>query len=446
MPIYLSREAILRSILSMRKRYLTLLVALAPVTSQFGCKATDHGASDISDVVDEEEGSQKCLNPVDSIAVPGLGYVGTTQAIVSSTSRLETKQISGTTKEICPSLGTRVTMPFRGYGELRMEISGETYHFAGNSRVNYGYIGKMPCPAALGFFSIDANAVKIPPSEFAAAMCEVQLDTEDRYWFGITVHAPWMVANNNFDVATNKQLESFLATILQASPTKIQPLTSPLLPGKQLNVGIDPALKDAMVTLYQKFQVNDEANKELRTCLRNARAHSWMEIQAHFYCILPYDYRACYSNILVDGVKGINTLPPQEAVKELVTVMHDGFDSCFAPGANFDLAKDFPNDGATIVAAFKYANFVKQGVMDFNLSQENELINDFYRQIDVTRPPRLLDPKDWTAQQVRFTEVRKLQANRIKGALCANSGGTATATGCTCPQGKVANQLTTACQ
>ena len=142
-----------------------------------------------------------------------------------------------------------------------------------------------------------------------------------------------------------------------------------------LTIDADKVL-EAMKAVQQEFKIDAPTRND---CLKNARAGGWLDIQAHYYCLLPYgSLRTCYSQKLVD------TRKPDVA-----------YGACIENGS-----AEGKWVHTTQGHVFKYIMFTQQGAADFNLESENEPINDFYKSLGVERPRRALDtfPK-WLPDQ-----------------------------------------------
>jgi hypothetical protein len=176
-------------------------------------------------------------------------------------------------------------------------------------------------------------------------------------------------------------------------------------PPRTVNVTLDhDAVLDAMVAANTRFNA---AIEERNDCLKNARAAGWLDIQAHYYCLLPYNsIRTCYSTKLVEQASSTDA---GTRAKAAITA----YDTCLAPPANG--AADSRNQDAKWLhdkqeAVFKYVMFTKQGVADFELVSENETISDFYTRIGESRPRRVNDVYPaWLMKQPRYDAIRKQQ-------------------------------------
>ncbi len=74
-------------------------------------------------------------------------------------------------------------------------------------------------------------------------------------------------------------------------------------PVKASNSGLDSdRVQKAMAALRAKFQSmpGGVLFSFGQDCLKNARASAWTDVQAHYYCQMPYTIRYCYSTILAE--------------------------------------------------------------------------------------------------------------------------------------------------
>lgn len=187
-------------------------------------------------------------------------------------------------------------------------------------------------------------------------------------------------------------------------------------PPRAVNVAMDPKVADAMFEAQTKFAA---PKTERNDCLKNARAVGWLDVQAHYYCLLPYnDVRLCYSTKLVE--EGSSTDAARKARAALTA-----YAACFAPPENG--APDTRTASARWLhenqeAAFKYIMFTKQGVADFDLATENAAISAFYARTGEPRPRRVMDTfPAWLADQPRYVAIRKMQAD-AQAATAADGG------------------------
>lgn len=323
---------------------------------------------------------------------------------------------------------------------------------AENIAVNYGW-SENTWPCNDGYELLD-EIDRIVPGD--TSLCRIEFNTEDKQQYTVLV-AP--TKRDNFAQRPDSKLREFLnkykkpvltATMDAKVPTGAADNGNPLKPMVDLNVAVDKEfVLTAMVDLHNEFQVNSDKNKALEakkqrnTCLKNARAHEWLDLQAHFYCILPYEpHRSCYSLSLIEGTKDINLVTdPQKKVAQLLGAYWSSYAKCIAPAASAPGAKPLAPNTASV---FKYIMFTKQGLMDFNIDSESETIEEFYTKVGeggTLRPSRVTDVSPWSENQARYNKIRLTQATLIKGSLsksgCAKSGGTwdATAKSCNCGNG-----------
>lgn len=313
-----------------------------------------------------------------------------------------------------------VIKPLRKGHSFSIDVSGgreikiDTFAkgMAVNSAVNYGYHTDIPwsCYDAYRFVNeptVD-GALRTSPTppidDFSASEeCVVELDTEDRQWFAVTV--------TNIGDASLRPSKYVDNSMLKNLPVSQHPVSSgPLRPG-EVNVFLDPVVLNAMLEFEAQFQRNQTAKNERNTCLRNGRAYNWLDIQAHFYCILPYSpHRSCYSVKLIEKTDPLSKiLNPKERIPGLLTAFKESFDECFTETSD--------GSGRTLLtpsqaAAFKYVMFTKNGLMGFSIESQNELINKFYsmKPNPEKRPRRLSDPHpEWVPNQLAYDMVRRQQ-------------------------------------
>jgi hypothetical protein len=198
------------------------------------------------------------------------------------------------------------------------------------------------------------------------------------------------------------------------------PKTKPLTPGavakvsagpvKSANTGLDSArLETAMAALRKKFNSTPGgvliANGQ--DCLKNARAAAWTDLQAHYYCQMPYTIRYCYSTILAETKNPVQALQycSDEGNKSDWQAKRETMFHAYGPGGA-DWAWLLKDQGDV----FKYVMFSQLGKTDFNIEQQNELINAFYGAAK-SRPRRANDPwPGWAAQQPRYDVIRGMQS------------------------------------
>jgi hypothetical protein len=174
-------------------------------------------------------------------------------------------------------------------------------------------------------------------------------------------------------------------------------------PPRKVNVTMDhDSVLNAMLALHTQFNA---AVQERNDCLKNARASGWLDVQAHYYCLLPYaDLRTCYSTKLIEVASN-----PDPKVAATAPVA--AYDACFTSATSGN-AK-WLNDNQQ--AVFKYIMFTKQALFDFELGSENSAINDYYAKIGEPRPRRVIDTyPDWLPDQPRYEVIRKAQAEAQK--------------------------------
>jgi hypothetical protein len=177
--------------------------------------------------------------------------------------------------------------------------------------------------------------------------------------------------------------------------------------GATVNRPLDEAKATAaMVALKGKF--SGVRDSERNDCLKNPRAVQWLDIQAHYYCMLPKDsVRTCYSEELVKSRAAGSKTPAQDA-----------YTTCFSkaqPGTDAKWVDD--NQKAT----FQTIMFTQQAYkdpagkvvgMDFNIESENRAIDNFYTAVKAPRPDRLVDSYPRQADQPRYAAIRDIQGKR----------------------------------
>jgi hypothetical protein len=190
-----------------------------------------------------------------------------------------------------------------------------------------------------------------------------------------------------------------------SSPTPLVGTGGPTEP----NMRVDKdAMTAALVDVRDHYRaiVDDETRK---SCLGNpltaAREKAgapgspptwepgWTDLRAHYYCQLPYAFRSCFATAAV-----LRGTPPDVAFK-----------TCVAQEP-WLATRTVPGTSVTHPQVFKYVGSTVQGARDFNLAEENDVINDFYAAVREARPRRLLDPKDgWVPDQPRYEVVKDEQ-------------------------------------
>ena len=394
---------------------------------------------------------------IDAVTVAGVGYVGT--ACGGSTcggpnNFLTFRKMDRMSREACATVSR--SLPLKTFGPFEITIpSGVKIPLASNDKQNYSYVAtKIPCSDAMQLLGMTTGFS-------SGEECSVQLDTEDQYWFGVTVRPDSMSTTPGYDASVDDANKTFLATY--SGPSTV---ASPLLPFQQINAKIDPAVKVEMVRLHNKYQMtssgtpNTNSHKERNSCLRNARANGWLDVQAHYYCILPYDpHRKCYSTELVTKTETLKKARESGQVQitdiQYAMKVREFMEESLGACRNNTGFKDFTDDQ---IAIFKYVMFTIGGVMDFNIEAENELVNGFYADIKATdtqtqeRPTRILDPLTWRADQKRYADARAVQAPRVKLGLakrgCMTTGGTwdDATRACACPRGQTFSPQTLRCE
>ena len=193
---------------------------------------------------------------------------------------------------------------------------------------------------------------------------------------------------------------------LSAGKTKLVAEGPPIAP----NSGIDEkTVLTAMHEVAKKFSKvsNRKIFSDTADCLKNAKASSWTDIQAHYYCLYPYTIRYCYSAVLAE------TRNPKTAfdycstsanANDWKTKREAMFHSVGPGGDDWDwLLREQK-------AVFIYIMFSQLGKTDFNLEQQNSIINSFYKTYQLTRPRRAEDTfEQWLPEQPRYDHIRSMQ-------------------------------------
>lgn len=386
---------------------------------------------------------------VDALQIAGVGYVGTA---FGGNNQLAFRKIDRSSRDACATVARSI--PYSGFSDIEITVpSGTKIKLQANPGQNYSYFTQQAnCDEAMQILGMTTGFT-------AGENCSVQLDTEDQYWFGVTVRPASMSANLGYDATVDGGNAAFLAQY--SAPSSV---AAPLLPMQQINAKVDPAVKTEMLRLHDQFQMNSsdpaESHKERNSCLRNARANSWIDLQAHYYCIMPYEpHRKCYSTDLVTKTEALKKARETGAVQitdiqyalKVREFMGEALDSCRTKNG----FKDFSDSQ---IGIFKYVMFTIGGVMDFNVDGENALLKEFYSEIKRTdnqtpdRPSRITDPIPWRAEQKRYADARATQAPRVKLGLakrgCATSGGTwdDATRACACPAGKAFSPQKLSCE
>lgn len=317
-----------------------------------------------------------------------------------------------------------------------------------NKDVNYGYYsGKLwACNDAFTF-----GTGKIVTTN-SSDKCYVEFDTEDQSWYTLSIINKGPNGTDGLSYSPNAGLAAFTAAKTKSvplNPATANPNGLILQPG---DVNVEISAPDAatilkvMKDLESKFQTSSNQNQERNTCLKNGRANQWLDLQAHFYCILPYSpHRHCYSTSLVNETAGIDliqgavtkevmakvasgTLPKEKAaetigaetrkrsVGTLIAAYNKSYNKCVGPKGNNPL----PADQAQV---FRYLMFTKLGLMDFKVESQNDGIDAFYKSLRPARerPRRVSDTMPYMKNQPRFDKIRGTQMCVIDPtqAICA---------------------------
>lgn len=194
------------------------------------------------------------------------------------------------------------------------------------------------------------------------------------------------------------------------------PTTAPLTPGSIVSVSAGPSsvpnsgidenvVNDAIQRLKDRFKLfpNGKLAAIGQDCLKNARAGSWTDVQAHYYCLMPYTIRFCYSSILGEQKNPVKAYQYCSASSNDADwrTNRDPMFHPYAPGsADWQwLVSDQEN-------VFKYIMFTQQGVKDYNLEDQNAVVNEIYK-ASSSRPRRAVDTYPlWSKAQPRYDAVR----------------------------------------
>ncbi len=316
-----------------------------------------------------------------------------------------------------PKIRHEVAMSFTGSTLSIIDSNGTTFgpSLTANPHVTFSFITNVgnlwTCGAAEKFVG---RTLALQPHELEeSASCYLELNTTGDQGFNISVVG--MKDGQGLTTWLNNNKPALAA----GSARKIE--DGNLIPG-QVNVEIDQAgVLTAMQALAAEFNQNSGLSAAARnTCLKNQRAYGWTDIQAHYYCQLPLSpQRECYARTLIDtaGAAARGTLD-LTTLKDTICAVDDlakvnpfcvAYTTCLKDTPFF---KDDRRD-----AEFRYIMFTRQGLMDFSIESENEVINKFYGVADTSdaaelakRPRRLLDPMpSWLPDQPRYNKIRQMQ-------------------------------------
>ncbi|MEZ4740862.1 MAG: hypothetical protein R3B45_00165 [Bdellovibrionota bacterium] len=263
-----------------------------------------------------------------------------------------------------------------------------------------------------------------------------------------------MVAFSVIGLERNEGLKKWVNKNKPALPTPSEQSTfgQPLKRG-EINylMDVDPTL-EAFERISTEFSQSTSANMGARnTCLKNARATPWQDIQAHYYCQLPLSgARTNFANRLVElrssllklsaltkKLKTDTTLSSAErkslqnkigniaaSTKKAITDSKCGDPDdikntnifCISFKEHLADLPFFKKEENS--KAFAYIMYIRTGVMDFNIESQNEVINKFYKDVlKQERPRRVLDPyPSWLADQPRYNFIRQMQLDGLNSA------------------------------
>lgn len=166
--------------------------------------------------------------------------------------------------------------------------------------------------------------------------------------------------------------------------------------------GITPQKGELLYAMLDMHTALAPFDKQVESCLKNSRARGNLDLQHHYYCQLPKDpYRAC-----LGGRIAAYRLEPACAGK--MPNVDEAISFCFERS---QLVKE---DGAPAtffsepdkqwrVKAFRDAFLVVNAVKDFDIEQQNEVIDAFYKALGKERIRRVIDTwPTWTPDQPRY--------------------------------------------
>jgi hypothetical protein len=303
-------------------------------------------------------------------------------------------------------------------GTASFTIQNKTYVLDANPAMNYSWISNSQdweCDAAEEF----VNDKRPSDPVTGGSICYVEIATTGDYGFSVQV----------IGFPGKKRLESWINSnrpALDEGPTVKLSDAVPLLKPGQVNAHLDKdKVLEAMEDVRTVFKSDQgEGMKERNTCLKNQRAAAWTDLGAHYYCQFPLNqngnipYRDCYSRALLKSIANAAANPPVPPARPKNP--HDeAFTECWA---DTDFFKDAQR-GEMRAKAHRYMMWVKQGALDFNIEDENDVINKFYGvqnpDAAVERPRRIVDTyPNWLPDQPRYNKIREYQKamqDKIKG-------------------------------
>lgn len=311
--------------------------------------------------------------------------------------------------------------------------------FANNDTVIDGYITSgVDCVIAYQF----AFGPSTPDESKAGMKCDIYLDHEDKGMYAVTV-----VVNNAQirSILDNYKEDPKYSVLSAGSSRRTDFKISPLVEGSLLNRGLAPMQEvnvsfderatkevvDAMTEFYVFYTDNGrdiQALREWRTCLRYGRAIDWLDLQAHFYCILPASPHRqcyCYTTSLVSMATGLNLEQnPEAKLGKLFVAYNQAFSRCFGArrvtvNKNDPMYQEPDAPSNPKYDIFRTIMWTKTGYMDFNVEWSNKVINDFFKNVNalrreagqspIERFPRLLEPDPWNPRQQRYDDIRSMQ-------------------------------------
>jgi hypothetical protein len=311
--------------------------------------------------------------------------------------------------------GLKFRHAFKGYlvgDKFNFTIQNKAYVLDPNPAVTYSWISnsqEWTCDAAEEF----VNDKRPTDPVTGGSICYVEVTSTGDMGFAVHV----------IGFPEHKGLEDWINSnrpALDEGPTVKLSDAVPLLKPGQVNSRLDKdKVLEAMEDVRTVFKSDQgEGMKARNTCIKNQRAVAWTDLQAHFYCEFPLQYlvsedgktpyRMCYIRALLKGIEDGAKNPHEEA-----------FNECWA---HTDFFKD-AQKGEMRTKAYRYVMWVKQGALDFNIEDENDVINKIYGvqnpRVAVERPRRIMDTyPNWLPDQPRYNKIREYQKamqDKIKG-------------------------------
>jgi hypothetical protein len=389
-----------------------LKIAFALTMGLGGCKTTGSGSARLTDI--RPGTSRRYRAHVESNPAVGPG------------NSLVFKNADGSAHH-----GWGIRNGFSG-GKQTLEVDTFSVPLVGKFGVNYGFATDTPWTCYDAYRLVDERytldeppAPQTPPPGTLSVTesCHVQMDTEDDYWYSITIYnlGSAKIKPGEYEpVRALKQMLLLKHPLVASSGT---PFTfAPLKPG-EVNVDLDASSQAELLRLMQELKARPEYDEtERNTCLLNGRAAAWLDIEAHYYCLYPYEpIRKCYSTDLVNKTAGLDKITDKAAaIAALMKAYHESFDDCFAVTSDPTQAYQRVG-GKTLLSqaqanAFQYVMWTKAGLMDFNIEAQNRVVNEFYGPgkdkawLKAHRPRRITDNfTGWVENQPVYDAIRQAQ-------------------------------------